>query len=69
MYSIALLFVVAFVVALVVTPGVRDMFLRHGWVDWPDQMRKVHKHPIPRVGGIAIALGYLMAYAVLLVAG
>ena len=69
MYSIALLFLVGFVVALAVTPGVRDVFLRHGWVDSPDHHRKVHQHPIPRVGGIAIALGFLGAYGVLLVAG
>lgn len=31
-----------------------------GMIDWPDS-RKVHSRPIPRVGGIAIAIGLLSA--------
>src|ERR1019366_2819356 len=35
---------------------------RLGWVDKPD-LRKVHRGPIPRVGGIAILFGYAAALA------
>ena len=28
----------------------------------PDQGRKAHKYPIPRVGGIAIAIAYTLAF-------
>jgi UDP-GlcNAc:undecaprenyl-phosphate GlcNAc-1-phosphate transferase len=31
-------------------------------VDQPDAARKVHRYPIPRVGGLAIAIAYLAAY-------
>jgi UDP-GlcNAc:undecaprenyl-phosphate GlcNAc-1-phosphate transferase len=31
-------------------------------VDQPDATRKVHRYPIPRVGGLAIAVSYLLAY-------
>jgi UDP-GlcNAc:undecaprenyl-phosphate GlcNAc-1-phosphate transferase len=31
-------------------------------VDQPDSARKVHRYPIPRVGGLAIAISYLVAY-------
>jgi UDP-GlcNAc:undecaprenyl-phosphate GlcNAc-1-phosphate transferase len=31
-------------------------------VDQPDGARKVHRYPIPRVGGLAIAISYLVAY-------
>jgi UDP-GlcNAc:undecaprenyl-phosphate GlcNAc-1-phosphate transferase len=31
-------------------------------VDQPDAARKVHRYPIPRVGGLAIAIAYLLAY-------
>jgi len=31
-------------------------------VDQPDATRKVHRYPIPRVGGLAIAISYLLAY-------
>ena len=54
----------AFLIALIVTPIVRDTFRSYNMVDRPGQ-RKVHAYPIPRVGGIAIAL----AYAVSLLSG
>jgi UDP-GlcNAc:undecaprenyl-phosphate GlcNAc-1-phosphate transferase len=31
-------------------------------MDQPDAARKVHRYPIPRVGGLAIAVAYLLAY-------
>jgi UDP-GlcNAc:undecaprenyl-phosphate GlcNAc-1-phosphate transferase len=31
-------------------------------VDQPDAARKIHRYPIPRVGGLAIAISYLVAY-------
>ena len=61
MYLILTLGVLAFVFSLLLTPLVRDTFRRWGVVDQPDQIRKHHKHPIPRVGGIAIAVSYLAA--------
>ncbi|MFZ0592920.1 MAG: MraY family glycosyltransferase [Bryobacteraceae bacterium] len=57
--------VLAFAVSLVMTPLVRDVFLRMGVVDMPDQERKLHGSNIPRVGGIAIFLAYTIAYSVL----
>jgi UDP-GlcNAc:undecaprenyl-phosphate GlcNAc-1-phosphate transferase len=50
----------AFIVALVLTPIVRDIFHCYGVVDRPGR-RKVHDHPIPRVGGISIAVAYSIA--------
>jgi UDP-GlcNAc:undecaprenyl-phosphate/decaprenyl-phosphate GlcNAc-1-phosphate transferase len=52
----------AFVIALVLTPICRDIFRSYGVVDQPDQTRKIHRYPIPRVGGLAIAISYLGAY-------
>jgi len=54
----------AFLIALVVTPISRDVFRSYGVVDRPDAKRKVHRYPIPRVGGLAIAISYLVAYVV-----
>lgn len=51
----------AFLVCLVLTPIVRDIFRSYGIVDKPDRRRKVHVYPIPRVGGIPIAIAYLVA--------
>lgn len=66
MYTLALLSLVAFVTSLLITPLTRDYFLRVGLVDAPDGQRKIHKHPIPRVGGIPVALAYAFAFIVLL---
>lgn len=57
-------YVVAFTVALAVayftTPWVKGMAIKAGALDAPDD-RKVHKKPIPRMGGIAIYLGFVLA--------
>ncbi|MCP5111522.1 MAG: undecaprenyl/decaprenyl-phosphate alpha-N-acetylglucosaminyl 1-phosphate transferase, partial [bacterium] len=66
MYSVLLTAVVSFGLCLMLTPLVRDLFLRWGVVDRPDGVRKLHSHPIPRVGGIPIAASYLAAYLVLI---
>src|SRR5688500_4440913 len=52
----------AFVFSLVLTPVFRDIFRSYKVVDQPDKKRKVHIYPIPRVGGIAIALAYLLTF-------
>ena len=51
---------VAFFFALVATPFIRDAAQRHGVVDRPG-LRKIHTRPIPRVGGVAVALAYTAA--------
>ena len=64
MHSLLWLGFRAFLIALVLTPICRDVFRSYGVVDRPDQTRKVHRYPIPRVGGLAIAASYLLAYIV-----
>ncbi len=51
----------AFLACLVLTPIFRDIFRSYGVVDRPDRKRKVHVYPIPRVGGIPIAIAYAIA--------
>ena len=65
MYSLAFLAAVSFLLTLLITPVVRNTFRRLGIVDHPNN-RKLHRHPIPRVGGIAIVLAYAAAYACVL---
>ena len=48
-----LAFMIAAVVTLLVTPAVIALAAKTGAMDAPDA-RKVHKHPIPRIGGIGI---------------
>lgn len=62
MHSLLWLGFRAFIISLVLTPICRDVFRSYGVVDQPDGTRKVHRYPIPRVGGLAIAISYLVAY-------
>ena len=47
----------AFIISFVLTPIARDVFRAYNVVDRPG-LRKVHAYPIPRVGGVPIALAY-----------
>jgi UDP-GlcNAc:undecaprenyl-phosphate GlcNAc-1-phosphate transferase len=52
--------------ALVLTPVFRNLFRKLGWFDHPDQSRKLHPRPVPRIGGIPIVLSYTGAFALLM---
>jgi UDP-GlcNAc:undecaprenyl-phosphate/decaprenyl-phosphate GlcNAc-1-phosphate transferase len=65
MYSLALLGFGSFVLSLVLTPLVRNLARRWGLVDKPDGERRVHADPVPRLGGVPIALSYLGAFGTL----
>jgi len=54
------------VLALILTPLVRDHLGKWGFLDHPDGVRKKHAAPIPRVGGIAIVLSYVITFAIAL---
>src|ERR1700693_1065854 len=56
-------------VSLVLTPIFRDFFAFLEMVDQPDAHRKLHARPIPRVGGIAIAITYTLVMAAVLISG
>jgi UDP-GlcNAc:undecaprenyl-phosphate GlcNAc-1-phosphate transferase len=62
MLFILLLGFFAFIVSFGLTPLARNVFLKIGVVDVPDE-RKVHRSNIPRVGGIAIFVAYAIVYA------
>lgn len=57
-------YVLAFTVALMatylLTPYVKELAIRVGAMDAPDA-RKVHTRPIPRMGGLAIYAGFILA--------
>ena len=50
---------IAFVIVMLLTPAVGGMARMLGVVDRPDS-RRVHRRPIPRLGGLAIFLGILV---------
>lgn len=58
-------FIVAFVLALGLTPLVRALARKSGFMAYPDE-RSVHQRPVPYLGGVAI---YLASVAAVLVTG
>ena len=58
---VAAALVVAFLVALIATPVVKSLAFKVGAVDVPKDNRRMHDHPIPRMGGLAIYLGFLLS--------
>ena len=52
--------VCAFLLAYVATPAVRVLAFRIGAVDVPLDGRRIHKKPIPRIGGVAIYFGFVI---------
>ena len=56
----ALTSAVALVVSLAVTPMVRALATRLGLLDEPGE-RKIHEVPVPRLGGLAIAIAFAAA--------
>ncbi len=54
-------FLCAAAIALAATPLVKKFACRVGAIDVPKDARRVHKKPIPLLGGIAIYLGFLIS--------
>ncbi|MGM9653375.1 MAG: MraY family glycosyltransferase [Eubacteriales bacterium] len=50
----------AMLLAYAVTPPVRVLAYKIGAIDIPSDGRRMHKKPIPRLGGLAIYLGFLL---------
>ncbi|MGZ6143250.1 MAG: glycosyltransferase family 4 protein, partial [Myxococcales bacterium] len=53
--------VAAFLIGALITPIVRDLATHMRVVDRAGSFRKVHTHPIPRLGGIAILIAWWSA--------
>ena len=64
MYLILTLGALSVIMALVLTPIVRDGVGKFGFLDHPDGVRKKHATAVPRVGGIAIALAYVGTFGI-----
>lgn len=58
-WAVLLALGLAAVVAFAATPLVKALSVKVGAVDVPKDGRRMHDHPIPRMGGLAIFLGFL----------
>src|SRR5437899_619287 len=64
--NMALVFAASFGVCVLFTPLVRRIAIRFGEFDMPGDERRVHKVPVPRLGGLAMyaafAVGVLLTF-------
>jgi UDP-GlcNAc:undecaprenyl-phosphate GlcNAc-1-phosphate transferase len=65
MITVAALGTISFLLGMALTPLFRTLALRWDLVDHPDDSRKQHRVPTPRIGGVAVVMAY--AGALLLV--
>lgn len=56
------IFIAAFVACLIATPIAIKLAPKIGAMDIPKDNRRMHNHPIPRFGGIAMYCGILVAF-------
>ena len=59
--DIAIAFILAFVVTFVTTPYMIKIAKKIGAVDIPKDERRAHKKAIPKFGGPAVILGFLIS--------
>ena len=59
--KIVLALALAFIIGFAATPIVKSFAVKVGAMDVPKDERRVHDHPIPRMGGMAIFLGFLLS--------
>ena len=58
---VVLALLTALVVSVLLTPAVKSFAYKVGAVDVPKDARRMHKVPIPRLGGLAIFMGFMVS--------
>ena len=59
--EIIYMIVIPFLFVLAITPFIKRVAKHIGAMDIPNE-RKVHKVPIPRLGGLGIYMGFILGY-------
>lgn len=62
---VALALLAALVISFLMTPVVKTFAYKVGAVDVPKDARRMHKVPIPRLGGLAIFIGFMVSVLIL----
>ena len=60
MINIVLAFFISLVISYLITPFIINLANKIGAIDVPKDDRRVHKNPIPRLGGLGIFIGFLI---------
>ena len=61
MAPVALALLTALVVSFLMTPVVKSFAYKVGAIDVPKDERRMHHKPIPRLGGLAIFMGFMVS--------
>ena len=59
--DVAIAFILAFIVAFMATPYTIKLAKKIGAVDVPKDERRMHKRAMPKFGGPAVILGFLVS--------
>ena len=60
--ALAVPFIVALLTTLLMVPPVMRLAISKHWLDEPDGLRRAHARPVPRLGGVAIFAGLVLAF-------
>ena len=60
-WYVLLALLVAAIISCLATPLVKMLSVKYGAVDVPKDGRRMHDHPIPRMGGLAIFFGFMVS--------
>ncbi len=63
-YNVYLIILICFLSSVILTPIVKKIAVHIGAVDKPDHKRKVHNRVMPRMGGLAMFLSFLVGYMI-----
>ena len=55
-------FLAAFLTTLLMVPPVMRLAISRHWLDQPDGVRRGHSRPVPRLGGVGIFVGVVLAF-------
>ncbi len=61
-YTLIMAMCLSALISYLTTPLIRILAIRFNAIDVPKDERRVHKIPIPRMGGLAIFLGIIISY-------
>ena len=61
LYRIIMMVLTTFIFVYFIIPFIRKVAIHVGALDIPDA-RKVHKNPMPRLGGLGIYMGFVLGY-------
>ena len=62
--KVGLAMLCAAVLSFAITPIIKVLAKKVGAIDVPKDERRMHKIPIPRMGGLAIFIGFLVSFLV-----